>query len=90
GFGRSLREALQVNYRFRLPGGPGSTNADQTPTGTNVWTARYGDCPALQASSGGGSSSTLVNGVILAGLTGLLMIVFGLRAVRRRRDRRSV
>ena len=86
GFGRSLREALQVRYRFQLPGGPGSTNADQTPAGENVWVARYGDCPPLRASSGGGSSSTLVNGLILAGLTGLLLLVFGLRAIRRRRE----
>lgn len=89
GFGRSLREALSIRYRFRLPGGPGSTNADQTPAGQNVWAARYGDCPPLQASSGGGSSSTLVNGLILAGLTGLLLLVFALRAIRRRRARGS-
>lgn len=85
GFGRSLRDALTLTYRFRLPGGPGSTNADDTPRGDDLWTARYGDCPALQASAGGGSSSTLVNGLILAGLTGVLLIVFALRGVRRRR-----
>ncbi len=89
GFGRSLRDALQVQYRFKLPGGPGSTNADQTPAGENVWVARYGDCPPLQASSGGGSSSTLVNGIILAGLTGLLVIVFASKALRRRRGARE-
>ncbi len=85
GFGRSLRDALEMTYRFTLPGGPGSTNADETPAGRNVWVARYGDCPPLQASSGGGSSSTLVNGLILAGLAGVLMIVFLSRAVRKRR-----
>lgn len=85
GFGRSLRDALQITYRFRLPGGPGSTNADETPAGDNVWVARYGDCPPLRASSGGGSSSTLVNGLILAGLAGVLLIVFLLRVVRKRR-----
>lgn len=84
-FGRSLRDSLEIRYRFRLPGGPGSTNATQTPASDNLWIARYGDCPALQASAGGGSSSTLVNGLILAGLTGLLLVVFALRAVRRRR-----
>lgn len=89
GFGRSLRDALEVAYRFRLPGGPGSTNADETPGGDNVWIARYGDCPPLQASSGGGSSSTLVNGLILAGLAGMLVIIFSLRAIRRRRARRE-
>lgn len=88
GFGRSLREALEITYRFRLPGGPGSTNADETPAGENVWRARYGDCPPLQATSGAGSSSTLVNGVILAGLAGLLVLVFALRVVRRRRPER--
>ena len=87
GYGHSLREALALQYRFSLPGGPGSTNADKTPAGDNLWTARYGDCPPLQASSGGGSSSTLVNGLILAGLAGLLLVVFALRTVRRRRQR---
>lgn len=89
GFGRSLRDSLTITYRFRLPGGPGNTNADETPSGSNVWLARYGDCPALQASSGGGSSSTLVNGLILAGLAGFLLVVFALRALRRRRGRRQ-
>jgi hypothetical protein len=89
GFGRSLRDALEIRYRFHLPGGPGSTNAGQTPAGDNLWVAHYGDCPPLQASSGGGSSSTLVNGLILAGLTGLLLIVFLLRGVRKRRGPRK-
>ncbi|MGD9696801.1 MAG: hypothetical protein AB7V42_14215 [Thermoleophilia bacterium] len=89
GFGRTLRDSLEITYRFHLPGGPGSTNADETPAGDNVWHVRYGDCPPLQASSGGGSSSTLVNGLILAALTGLLMIIFASRAIRRRRNRRS-
>ncbi len=84
-FPRALRDALVVRYVLDLPGGPGSTNADDTPRGENVWVARYGDCPPLQASSGGGSSSTLVNGVILAGLTGLLLLIFAGRAMRRRR-----
>ncbi len=89
GFGRSLRDALEITYRFRLPGGPGDTNADETPAGQNVWRARYGDCPPLQASSGGGSSSTLVNGLILAMLAGIIVIVFALRGLRRRRGRRE-
>ena len=87
GFGKTMRDSMEFTYRFRLPGGPGSTNADETPAGRNVWVARYGDCPPLRASSGGGSSSTLVNGVILAVLAGFLMLVFGLRALRRRRAR---
>jgi hypothetical protein len=89
GFGRSLRDALEITYRFGLPGGPGSTNADETPGGDNVWVARYGDCPPLQASSGGGSSSTLVNGLILAGLAGLLVVIFAMRGIRRRRAHRG-
>ena len=87
GFGKTMRDSFEFTYRFRLPGGPGSTNADETPAGRNVWLARYGDCPPLRASSGGGSSSTLVNGIILAALAGFLIIVFGLRALRRRRHR---
>ncbi len=90
GFGRTMRDSLEFTYRFKLPGGPGSTNADETPNGRNVWNARYGDCPPLQASSGGGSSSTLVNGIILAVLAGFLAIVFALRALRRRRGRQGL
>ncbi len=90
GFGRTMRDSLEFTYRFKLPGGPGSTNANETPAGRNVWNARYGDCPPLQASSGGGSSSTLVNGVILAALTGFLILVFGLRVLRRRRRRQGL
>jgi hypothetical protein len=89
GFGRTLREALSLAYRITLPGGPGSTNADDTPGGDNLWRFRYQDCPALQASSGGGGSSTLVNGVILAGLSGFILMVFLLRGLRRRRERRA-
>lgn len=85
GFARSLREALAISFRFSLPGGPGTTNADETPGTQNIWRFRFGDCPALQATSGGGSSSTLVNGAILAGLAGLLLFVFAVRALRRRR-----
>lgn len=89
GFSRSLRDALEITYRLSLPGGPGSTNADETPAGDNVWVARYGDCPALQATSGGGGSSTLVNGVILAALGGFLLAVFALRSLRGRKERRA-
>lgn len=84
GFGRSLRDAVAITYRLSLPGGPGSTNANETPGGDNVWNSRYGDCPALQATSGGGGSSTLVNGLILAGLGGILLAVFALRSLRGR------
>jgi hypothetical protein len=87
GFGRSLRDALQISYRFRLPGGPGATNANETPSGDNLWVLRFQDCPALRAESGGGSSSTVVNGAILGILGGLLVVIFAVRAVRRRRAR---
>ena len=84
GFGRTLREALAISYRFTLPGGPGRTNADETPGGDNIWRFRYQDCPALQATAGGGSSSTVVNGIILAALSAFILLVFALRSLRRR------
>lgn len=90
GFSRSLRDSLELSYELRVPGGPGSTNATETPRGASVWLQRYGDCLSLQASSGGGSSSTLVNGLVLAGLSGLLLIVFIARGVRRRRARKAL
>ncbi|MCB0882938.1 MAG: hypothetical protein KDC33_12085 [Thermoleophilia bacterium] len=89
GFGRSLRDALQLHYRLRVPGGPGSTNADETSGGASIWTKRYADCPDLQAESGGGSSSTLYNGLILGALASLLVLIFIVRRVRRGRDRKT-
>ncbi len=87
GFSRTLRDALEIEYRFRLPGGPGATNATESAGSDNVWRIRYEDCPALQAESGGGSSSTLVNGIILGALSLFLIVVFLARALRRRRTR---
>lgn len=89
GFSKTLRDALEIEYRFRLPGGPGATNATEPSGSDNVWRIRYEDCPALQAESGGGSSSTLVNGIILGALSALLVLIFLLRGLRRRRNRRS-
>lgn len=89
GFSKTLRDALEIEYRFRLPGGPGATNATESSGSDNVWRIRYEDCPALQAESGGGSSSTLVNGVILGALSAFLVMVFLIRGLRRRRNRRS-
>lgn len=89
GYSKTLRDALEVEYRFRLPGGPGATNATESSGSDNVWRIRYEDCPALQAESGGGSSSTLVNGIILGALSAFLVVVFLIRGLRRRRNRRS-
>ncbi len=88
GFGKTLRDALQLQYRLKVPGGPGSTTATQISNGTGIWLTRFGDCPDLRAESGGGSSSTLVNGLVLGVLAGLLMIVFLGRGIRRRRGTR--
>lgn len=90
GTAAQLRESLAFNYQFQLPGGPGSTSADRTPAGVNTWSFPFGDCPRITADSGsGGSSSKLVNGLILAAAAGFILIVLGLRALRRRRDRRA-
>lgn len=85
GFASTLRNSTVITYRVALPGGPGETNADDTPSGTNVWNVRFGDCPALTAEAGGGGSSTLLNGIILGFLVLFLVLVFTIRAVRRRR-----
>lgn len=90
GFSSTLRNSTVITYRVALPGGPGETNADETPSGTNVWTVRFGDCPALTAEAGGGGSSTLVNGVILGLLVAFLAMVFAIRAIRRRRGAHDV
>lgn len=84
GIPKTLRDALTLRYRLQAPGGPGSTNAPETPGGVSEWTVRYADCPDLQAESGGGSSSTLANGLVLAALSGLLVLLFTVRALRRR------
>ncbi len=84
GVPKALRDALTLQYRLKAPGGPGSTNAPETPNGVSQWTVHYADCPDLQAESGGGSSSTLANGLVLLALSGLLLVIFVVRAVRRR------
>lgn len=89
GASRRLRDAVQLRYRFVLPGGPGQTNADETPGGENVWDLRYEDCDALRATAGGGNSSTLFNGIVLAALSTFLIAVFLVRGVRRRRAHRT-
>jgi hypothetical protein len=82
-----LRRGLQIVYRFRLPGGPGETNADDIRGGnTAEWSLFYGDCPPIRARSGGGSSSTLINGVILGVASALILLVLALRGLRRRRS----
>lgn len=87
GFSKALRDSLELRYRFVLPGGPGRTNADETPGGANVWLLRYEDCDPLQADQGAGSSSTVFNGVVLAALAAFLVFVFVARGIRRRRAR---
>ncbi len=89
GLSSFLRNSLQIRYRFTIPGGPGETNADETPGSASVWNLRYEDCDALRAESGGGSSSTLFNGVVLAALSGMIVLAFGVRGLRRRRLRRA-
>ena len=89
GTAAALRQSLGFNYRFRLPAGPGDTSADNTSGGVNSWSFRFGDCPRITADSGsGGSSSKLVNGLILAALAGFILLVLGLRALRGRHGRR--
>lgn len=90
GVDASLRRGLEFAYRFTLPGGPGQTNADEIRGGrTAEWTPRFGDCPAMTATSGGGSSSTLINGVILGIASLIILIVLALRSLRGRRARRT-
>ncbi|MEW6581455.1 MAG: hypothetical protein AB1416_01670 [Actinomycetota bacterium] len=85
-----LRRSVELRYRFTLPGGPGETNADEIRGGrTAEWDPLYGDCPAISARSGGGSSSTLINGVILGVASALILLVLGLRGLRGRRERRA-
>jgi hypothetical protein len=89
GTAATLREALSFKYQFRLPGKPSSTSADRQAGDTQSWSFPFGDCPRIAADTGGGgSSSKVVNGLILAGAAGFILIVLGLRALRRRRDRR--
>jgi hypothetical protein len=79
---------LRFDYRFTLPDGPGSTNANEViDDRTAQWLFRYGDCPLIRARSGGSSSSAPINGIILAGAALVVLVALGLRALRRRRYR---
>jgi hypothetical protein len=79
---------LRFDYRFTLPDGPGSTNANEIiDDRTAQWLFRYGDCPLIRARSGGSSSSAPINGIILAGAALVVLFALSLRALRRRRQR---
>ncbi|MDX6645959.1 MAG: hypothetical protein QOK40_1686 [Miltoncostaeaceae bacterium] len=80
---------LSFDYRFTLPDGPGSTNANTVlDDRTAQWVFKYGDCPLIRARSGTSSSSAPVNGIILAGAALVLLVALSLRGLRRRRQRR--
>lgn len=86
GLSAVARNGVSFEYRLRVPGGPGDTvNVDQFVGNESVWQLQYGDCDDLQANAGGGRSSTLFNGVVLAALSGLILMIFLVRGVRRRR-----
>ena len=84
-----LRGALQLAYQFRLPGGPGNNDANAVDGDLTSWAAQFGDCPRITADTGGSGSGKVLNGLILAGAAGLVLIVLGLRGLRRRRERRG-
>jgi hypothetical protein len=84
-----LRGALQFVYEFRLPGGPGNNDANAVDRDLTTWAAHFGDCPRITADTGGSGNGKVLNGLILAGAAGLILIVLGLRGLRRRRERRG-
>ena len=83
------RGALQFVYQFRLPGGPGNNDANAVDGDLTTWAANFGDCPRITADTGGSGNGKVLNGLILAGAAGLILIVLGLRGLRRRRERRG-
>jgi hypothetical protein len=79
-------DGLRFDYRFTLPDGPGSTNANTViDDRTAQWTFAYGDCPLIRARSGTSSSSAPINGIILAGAALVVLVALSLRVLRRRR-----
>jgi hypothetical protein len=86
---RQLQDGLTLRYRYRMPSPveSASDGAERT-RGQVAWSMPYGRCDLLEASSAGASSTAAVNGLILGGALGFILIVLGLRALSKRRRRR--
>ena len=86
----SLRRSLGLDYQYTLPVPAESASDGATRSGNRVaWDMNYGTCDLMEASSAGASSSAAVNGLILGGAVGFILIVLGLRILSRRRNRRT-
>ena len=92
GTDQALRKSLRFEYVVDLPVKPTRTTG-RTAAGDPTlvsWNVPFGDCPRISANSTQGSSSALLNGVILFGAGLFLCLVLLLRAVKGRRARRSL
>ena len=89
---RALRKSLRFEYVASLPVKPTRTTgtaAKNDPTQVS-WNIPFGDCPRISANSTQGSSSAVLNGIILLGAGLFIAVVLLLRGLKGRRARRSL
>jgi hypothetical protein len=85
-----LRRNLHFVVTMEMPRQPRDTSGETTPSGAIQWRYNYGDCPRITADTAGSSSGAkTLNGAILAVASGFILVVLGLRALRRRRGTRA-
>jgi len=88
---RALQAGLSLVYRWGMPSriAQHSEGASVTGGGADAtWSMPYGRCSLLEVSSAGAEDGRMVNGLILGGAIGFLLIVFAARGLSRRRLRR--
>lgn len=88
---RALYTGLSLVYRWGMPSriAQHSEGASISSQGADAtWSMPYGKCSLMEVSSAGSEDEQVVNGLILGGALGFLLIVFAVRAVSRRRPTR--
>lgn len=85
---RALNTGLSLVYRWGMPSpiAQSSEGARISSKGAvAIWSMPYGACSLMEISSAGSDDERVINGLILGGALGFLLIVFAVRGFSRRR-----